>query len=198
MLIHDLDVSSFRSRNVTFNFTSGISPEVFSIKRMLSNMRGIFYDEDSFNKALTSGNLVVYEFYLLEITSLSSELAFGTTIVYGGQIGNEYFMTIGHFNQTLDTAEIHIGLRGTGVILLEDRVGHVEFQEINPGTVIYVPPNFAHRTINISKTEPLVSFYACRADAGRNYERIKMQGFRKLLVCENGKPTLIDNPKFLA
>ena len=42
----------------------------------------------------------------------------------------------------------------------------------------------------------LIFFDVYRADAGHNYGAIEGSGFAKALVQRNGKPTLIDNPRY--
>ena len=77
----------------------------------------------------------------------------------------------------------------------ENPEGDIEIREMNPGVSVYVPPRYAHRSINTSDIEPLISFYTFRADAGHDYKTIETKGFRKLVVEKDGKPELIDNPK---
>jgi glucose-6-phosphate isomerase, archaeal len=45
-----------------------------------------------------------------------------------------------------------------------------------PGRMVYVPPFWAHRTVNTGE-EPLVSFCAYPGDAGHNYGDIEKEGF---------------------
>ena len=59
-----------------------------------------------------------------------------------------------------------------------------------------MPERYAHRSINVSDTEPLRTFFVFRADAGHDYGTIETKGYRKLLVEKNGEPTIIDNPKW--
>jgi glucose-6-phosphate isomerase len=39
-------------------------------------------------------------------------------------------------------------------------------------------------------------FFVFRADAGHNYKTIETKGFRKLIIEKDGKPIIIDNPKW--
>jgi glucose-6-phosphate isomerase len=79
---------------------------------------------------------------------------------------------------------------------MEDPKGEIEIEQFKPGIAVYVPPNFAHRSVNTHPTEPLISFFVFRADAGHNYKTIETKGFRKLIVERDGKPEVIDNPKW--
>jgi glucose-6-phosphate isomerase len=105
-------------------------------------------------------------------------------------------MTKGHFHERLDTAEIYYCTKGHGYLLMENPEGDVELQEMTAGICVYVPPKFAHRSINISDKEPFIMFFVFRADAGHDYKTIETKGFRKLIVEKAGKPEIINNPKW--
>lgn len=80
-------------------------------------------------------------------------------------------------------------------MLMETPEGDVDIQWLKPGVAVYVPPRWAHRSINTG-SETLVTFFVFRSDAGHDYGTIEQKGYRKLVVERNGKPTLIDNPKW--
>ncbi len=181
---------------IKFSLDNGLSPDRNSIKRILSDMEGMYLDNSKLKEMLNSGDIVVYEFYDLGMPENPGELAYGTTILYPGKVGNEYFMTKGHFHAKIDTAEIYYCIKGHGYLLMENPEGEVEFQEMKPGLSVYVPPRFAHRSINIDNNEPLIMFFAFRADAGHDYKTIETKGFRKLIIERDGKPEIIDNPKW--
>jgi glucose-6-phosphate isomerase len=184
------------SRALLFNLDDGLSPSVNSIRRMLSQMRGMYHDEKAYTDQLREEDLLIYEFYDLGIPSNSNELAYGTTILYPGKIGDEYFMTKGHFHSKIETAEVYYCIKGHGFLMMENPEGTVEIKEMTPGISVYVPPRFAHRSINISPHEALVSFFAFRADAGHDYKTIETKGFRKLIIEKNGKPIILESPKW--
>ncbi|MDE8722618.1 glucose-6-phosphate isomerase family protein, partial [Alistipes putredinis] len=85
---------------------TGLSKTAETTKRYLSQMKDMYYDADAVNEVLKSGDPLVYEFHELGCPERAGDLAFGTTILYPGIIGNEYFMTKGHFHTILDTAEV--------------------------------------------------------------------------------------------
>ena len=76
------------------------------------------------------------------------------------------------------------------------RAGDGEAQELVPGKAVYVPGRYAHRSVNVSPDEPLVTFFAFPGHAGHDYGTIETQGFRKLIVERDGKPAFVDNPKW--
>ena len=104
-------------------------------------------------------------------------------------------MPKGHFHTILDTSEIYYGLSGRGMMLMETPEGQVDWKEIGPGEALYVPGRWAHRSINTG-TEPLVMFFVYRGDAGHDYGTIEEKGYRKLVVERDGRPAVIDNPKW--
>jgi glucose-6-phosphate isomerase len=105
-------------------------------------------------------------------------------------------MTKGHFHTILETAEAYYALAGEGGMLLENPEGDTAFHPLSPGKAVYVPPRYAHRSINTGKV-PLVTFFAFRGDAGHNYGAIETKGYRKLVVeGTNGMYDIIGNPRW--
>ncbi len=179
-----------------FDLASGLSTKRPALRRQLSQMRGMFYDAPAYAQALASDDALVYEFYDLGIPADPNEVAFGTSITYPGKVGDEYFMTKGHFHTALETAEAYFCLRGHGFVLMENPEGDWEAQELTPGVVVNIPGRYAHRSINVSASEPFVFYFAVPGHAGHDYGTIETQGFRKLLVDRGGVPTFIDNPRW--
>ena len=179
-----------------FDLRTGLSAGAVSTKRKLSQMRGMFADNAAFDRALAAGDPVVYEFYELGAPEHPGDLAFGTSICYPGKIGDEYFMTKGHFHTVLETAEFYYTLSGEGCMLTENPEGDVLLHELEPGKVVYIGKRYAHRSINTGTT-PLITFFGFRGDAGHDYGTIETKGYRKLVVeGPGGKPAMIDNPRW--
>ena len=107
-----------------------------------------------------------------------------------GKVGNEYFMTKGHFHANIDRAEFYWGLEGEGMLILMDQLRRVWAERIFPGSLHYIPGGVAHRMANTGNT--LFSFAACwPSDAGHNYREIADHGFAARLLEVDGKPQLI-------
>lgn len=106
--------------------------------------------------------------------------------MYAGKVGDEYFMTKGHFHTILDTSEVYYCLSGRGAMLMETPEGDVRLVEMKPGEAVYVPPRWAHRSINTG-SETLVTFFVFRSDAGHDYGTIEQKGYRKLVVERDGQ-----------
>lgn len=183
-----------------FNLKTGMcdSGRATPTRRFVSDMVKQFNDTAAAEEIARNGDQPIYDFYELEqIPETPGDFKFGTSIVYPGKVGDEYFMTKGHFHTLLDTGEVYYCLSGQGAMLMETPEGEVSLIEMKPGEAVYVPPRWAHRSINTG-TEKLVTFFVFRADAGHDYGTIEQKGYRKLVVERDGKPTMIDNPRWQA
>ena len=184
-----------KSSVFSFALETGIGEGIESSKRYLSNLRGMVADEAALEGMIKEENTLVYEFYEMGVPEHPGDLAFGTSICYPGKVGDEYFMTKGHFHSILDTAEVYLCIRGRGLILMENPEGDISYEVLTPGKMAYVPKRYAHRSVNIGK-EPFVQFFTFRADAGHDYGTIETRGFRKLVVERGEDFAVIDNPKW--
>ena len=191
-----MSMENLASTLTDFDLTTGLSQSAAPLQRYLSKMAGMFADEAAYAAQLEKEDVLVYEFFDMGVSDSEKEVAYGTSITYPGKIGDEYFMTKGHFHTVLDTAEAYYCLRGHGYMMMENPEGDWEVQELTPGKALYVPGRYAHRSINLSSTEPLITFFAFPGHAGHDYGTIETKGFRKLVVEREGKPTIIDNPKW--
>ena len=178
-----------------FDMKTGLSKGFAATKRLLSQMRGMYADEAAFEKLLQKNDPLVYEFHEMAAPEHAGDMAAGTSILYPGKVGKEYYMTKGHFHMILDTAEVYYCLAGRGYMLTENSSGEWAAHELYPGAMVYVPKGYAHRSINTGDTA-LVTFFAFRADAGHDYGTIEDRGFRKLIIEEGGKALIVDNPKW--
>jgi glucose-6-phosphate isomerase, archaeal len=178
---------------IDFSLVSGLSKTRAPSRRYLADMRGMYIDAVEFNRRVDAENPLVYEFYELGCPKDPGDIAFGTSIVYPGQIGAEYFFTKGHFHTVLDTGEVYYCLSGQGFMLIENPEGDWHALRLTSGQAAYVPKRYAHRSINTGSV-PLVTFFAFRGDAGHNYGTIESRGFRKIIVEQGGLPVILDNP----
>lgn len=185
-----------RGFTLDFSALDGLSKGAESTKRRLSQMQDMYADGEAARALVEDGDPVVYEFYELGAPEHPGDLAFGTSICYPGKVGKEYFMTKGHFHTILDTSEVYYTLSGQGYMLTESPEGDVAAHQLEPGKAVYVPKRYAHRSVNTGDT-PLITFFAFRGDAGHDYGTIETKGYRKLIVeGEDGRPKIIDNPKW--
>lgn len=180
---------------VDFDIKTGFSKTAETTKRYLSQMKDMFCDTQAAAEMLKTEDTLVYEFHELGCPERAGDLAFGTTILYPGKVGNEYFMTKGHFHTILETAEVYWTMSGEGYMVMENPEGDTLEERLTPGQAVYVPRSYAHRTVNTG-TEPLVLFYVFQADAGHDYGTIETKGYHKLIVEKDGAPAVVDNPKW--
>ena len=168
------------------------------VRRQLSAMRGQFHDAAAYGRLLEQADPVLYEVYELKRPARAGELLHGVSVVHAGRVGDEFFMTKGHFHSVLETAEIYYCLRGHGWMVMETPEGEWAVEELKPGRVLYVPPRWAHRSVNGGADEDLVTFFVYPGNAGHDYGAIERQGFRKLVVARPDGPAIVDNPRWLA
>jgi len=164
------------------------------IQRRLSDLAGQFHDGTALRSLIEAGNPVAYEVLEVRRPEREGELLCGLSILYPGLVGGEYFMTKGHYHAVRATAEIYYCLSGAGLLLMENHQGEWTAEELRPGRVVYVAPGWAHRSINTSPDQQLVTFFVYPAHAGHDYGTIETCGFRKLVLCRNGAPDIVDNP----
>jgi glucose-6-phosphate isomerase len=166
------------------------------IQRKLSNMKGQYLNQEIYRNMLSRGDVLLYQVYELKRPEIEGELLHGISIIHPGKVGDEYFMTKGHYHSVLETAEIYYTLKGRGYMVMETPEGDSVVNELTTGKVLYVPPRWAHRSVNVSSEEDLVMFFVYPGNAGHDYGTIEIQGFKKLVVEKNGKPDIVDNPRW--
>lgn len=166
------------------------------IERRLSAMKGQYLDQEAYSSLLAAGDPLLYEVYELQRPTIAGELLHGISIVHPGKVGEEYNMTKGHFHQVLETGEIYYCLKGKGFMVMETPEGEWAIEALYPGRVLYVLPRWAHRSVNASLEEDLITFFVYPGDAGHDYGTIEQQGFRKLVVERDGAAAIVDNPRW--
>jgi len=171
-----------------------VSPETGRYQKRLSELRGIYQDAAAFDREVSArGDPIVYE--VIDYRKKESDLSFGTTIMAPGQIAGEYFMTRGHYHERKECGEAYYTQSGEGLLLLESRTGEIRTVEMKPGVCAFIPPDWAHRSINTG-TEKLVFVWFCATDAGHDYGEILTRGMRKIVVERDGSRVIADNPSY--
>ena len=163
-------------------------------QRCLSSLRGLFSDEAAYEAELAKADPVVYEVYEIRRPEIAGELPHGLSVVHPGQVGTEFYMTKGHYHAVRDTAEVYYCLKGRGLMLMENEAGVWAAEEFRPGRLVYVPPGWAHRSVNLSLDEDLVTLFVYPGHAGHDYGAIEERGFRKLVMDDTGAHAIVDNP----
>jgi glucose-6-phosphate isomerase, archaeal len=160
-------------------------------RRFLSDLKGIFADSSAYDATLAAANPLVYEVSGIEPAVGPGDLHFGIGVLHPGKVGEEYYMTKGHYHTRREAAELYVGFRGKGCMLLEDEsTGESRIVKLGEGKIVYVPGYTAHRTINTG-TEPLVYIGIYPADAGHDYASIAINNFRQMVCCRNGQAVMV-------
>ncbi|HEX4008025.1 MAG TPA: glucose-6-phosphate isomerase family protein [Acidobacteriaceae bacterium] len=158
--------------------------------KTLGALAKIFHDRDAF-AAMDPGG-VVYRVRWWAPVNPGSEggLFWGVTVLEPGKVGDEYFMTHGHFHANPTRAEYYATVSGRGMLIRMDAERRTWGEAMAPGSVHYIRGAHAHRVANTG-TEPLI-FWACwGSDAGYNYATIAERGFGARLVERDGQPVLV-------
>jgi glucose-6-phosphate isomerase, archaeal len=177
-------------------YLAGFDPETFEVadavaqKRYLSDLRGCFEDIAAYESALAKHDALLYQVTSIEPADGEGDLHYGIGVLMPGRIGNEYFMTRGHLHTWREAAEIYIGLRGEGVMLLEDESGgNGRLMPLRANQIVYVPGHTAHRTINTGDV-PLSYIGVYPARAGHDYSAIAARNFNHVVIEQNGRPIM--------
>ncbi len=166
-----------RPFGMDFDLLHGImkNPAVHSV-RLASAMRGYYRDERALEELISRGDPVQYETFETSMPQEKGQLLFCISKTYPGTVGGECFMTKGHYHEVEGTSEIYLCLRGEGYMVMKLRSGESAVEPFAPGRLVYVPPFWAHRTVNAGD-EPLVSLCIYPGEAGHNYGDIEQTGF---------------------
>src|SRR5213078_469297 len=126
----------------------------------------------------------------------AGDLGYAVGVLMPGRIGSEYYMTKGHLHAWREAAEIYIGFKGEGVMLLEAEAnGASQMLPLRPYEPVYVPGHTAHRTINTS-TVPLIYIGIYPIRAGHDYAAIAAKNFRQVVIERDGKPIVMERAEF--
>jgi glucose-6-phosphate isomerase len=184
-------------KHISLDDEEGVLSPSRLTKRSLRDLDGFFADTQATESILKSGqDPIIYEVYECLQPSEGGHLSYGTTVLYPGRIGKEFYMTKGHFHLKKESSEVYLGLEGHGLILLQTRAGNSKHLRISKGDLIYVPPGWGHRTVNVGK-QKLVFFFVYQSDAGHDYESIQKLGFPTLVVQAHDTFEVVDNPRFV-
>ena len=161
------------------------------IDRRIKNLKDIFFDKAALEKLNPETIVYEVESYLPVALNTEGGLFYGITYIHPGVVGNEYFMTKGHFHKIRNRGEFYCTLQGEGMLILMDEDRNTWAEKMYPGSIHYIKGNTAHRTANTGNS--ILSFSAFwPSDAGHDYAIISEQGFSKILISKDGKPALVD------
>jgi glucose-6-phosphate isomerase len=173
--------------------SGSLDPERKVVERRHSDMADMYLEEYADGTADT----VIYSVHEIPVPTTNSNLMSSTTVIQPGMVGQEYYMTKGHFHKIRDRAEIYIGISGEGRLVMAKEDGLYTVEAMRRGTINYVPGGWAHRSVNVGD-EPLVFFAVYPGDAGYDYDTIEEEGFPVLVVAGEDGPEVVPNPRYKA
>lgn len=178
---------------IKVNLSSGeiSGPLIQETFRTVGDMEGYYGDERA--RQGLDPKKVVYrvQAFLPHKEGEEGGLFFGNTFIEPGLVGDEYFMTKGHFHRNRNRSEYYVTVAGSGALILMDESRKTVFEPMQPGSVHYIPFNRAHRVANTG--DSVLSFLACwPSDAGHDYGTIASKGFGARLRKINGVATLVE------
>lgn len=175
----------------TINLSSGeLAGDVTVGVKRLGDLAGVFADEAA--RASLPQDAVVYTVHshVAERDGTPGGLFFGTSFLNPGRVGDEYYMTRGHFHGRRETAEYYWCLRGEGILLLMDENRRCTPERMTPGSLHYIPGHVAHRLVNTG--DQALTVGACwPSDAGHDYHAIEEQGFSARVVLRGCRAVVV-------
>ena len=163
------------------------------VTRRLSQVRDSFADQKACDAILLHDDPVIYTVSTFDLASGPGELHYGLGALYPGRVGDEFFLTRGHFHARREASEIYLGLRGSGVMILQGEDGRATTAHLVPNGFVYVPPRTAHRTVNTG-SEKLVYLGVYPADAGHEYGSVD---FQLVVIARDGAPLILPRGDFV-
>jgi len=155
--------------------------------RRASDLRGYYADAAALERLIAERqDPLHYEVFEVPVPEERGHLMYCLSALQPGRVGDEFFMTKGHYHSVPNTAEVYLCLRGEGYMMMKTSAGESRAEFMSRGRMVYVPPYWAHRSINTG-SDPLVSFCVYPAEAGHNYGDIAKQGFPKRVLWRQGR-----------
>ena len=109
---------------------------------------------------------IVYTVVSSPVPEIERELPQSITTIMPGDTGGELWMTKGHQHPD-HQGEIYLALHGRGGLLMFDGE-RTEWLDMLPGTIGYIPPGWAHRSVNTGD-EPYSFLAVYPGGAGHDY-----------------------------
>jgi glucose-6-phosphate isomerase, archaeal len=180
-----------------FDPLTGNVPGATVYERRLSDLRGLFADQTAYTAALAQDNALLYKVFSVIPDERADALFYAAGVIYPGRVGDEYYMTKGHYHAQRDEPEFYLGLRGAGMMVMENEQGESWTVPLVANSMVYVPGHTAHRTLNVGNA-PMTYVAICPMAAGHDYESIVRQNFRLVVVAQAGQPVVVERAEFLA
>jgi glucose-6-phosphate isomerase len=162
--------------------TGSLLGEAVRSVRTVSDLAGYWHDPAAAD-LIGLQPLYKTETYFSKPDGTEGAILWGSTRLYPGDVGGEYFMTRGHWHLKPSHGELIVVVSGTGLVVLMDQDRVTTTVELSPGTTYHIDGTLAHRTVNTGNT-PLIFWCAWAADCGHEYESILREGFSRRFFVE--------------
>ncbi len=158
--------------------------------RKVKDLVGVFRNETA--RATLDQEQVLYRVEAFEPVreGIPGGVGLATTYLMPGQVGDEYFLTRGHYHINEDRPELEVTISGEGYLVLMDRDRNTHMEAMKPGSVHPVGPGVAHRVANTG-SEPLVFVSYWASETGHDYATIREHGFSARVRNIDGFSTLV-------
>lgn len=161
-----------------------LSPEGPTLTRHMSDLEGLFRDRAAWQEAVTDGDPVVYSVVSSPVPEIDRELPQSITTIQPGTTAGELWMTKGHQHPN-HQGEIYLGIAGNGGLLMFNGTESA-WLDIVPGTIGYIPPGWAHRSVNVGD-KPYSFLAVYPGGAGHDYDWVLANGMgRRALAGAHG------------
>jgi glucose-6-phosphate isomerase len=151
--------------------------DVVEVRKTVGDLIG-YWGDDEAAKARADELLYVTQTWFPHPDGTEGAVLWGNTVLYPGRVGEERFMTRGHWHKKQTHGELVVTVSGQGLLLLMDADRNQIEVEMTPGSTHHIDGIYAHRTVNTGD-EPLVFLCAWPADCGHEYDAILKDGFAR-------------------
>lgn len=175
---------------IDFNSTTlTLEPQGPTLVRRMSDLEGLFADHQAWATAAAGEDPIVYSVQSSPVPELPRELPQSITTINPGVVSGEFFMTKGHQHPDAQ-GEIYLALAGVGGVLMFDGQ-ETRFLDMKPGTISYIPPGWAHRSINTGD-EPYAFLAVYPGVAGHDYGWVLEHGMgNRVYKNDDGAVSLV-------
>lgn len=159
----------------------------------LSDMPGRFADTDAEASLVAMEDPLIYRADEIIAPEQHGELHTSVTVLFPGKVGDEYFMSKGHYHVQPNCVKVYLAVTGHGYLLMQNAAGETMEAEMTPGSIVYCAPGWAQRTVNVGNS-PFAYFKYWPTESGHDYQRVlDSDGFYKRIVERDGKPVIVDS-----
>jgi len=170
-----------------------LEPQGPTLTRRMSDLEGLFADHKAWAEAAAGDDPVVYTVTSSPVPEVPRELPQSITTINPGVVAGEFWMTKGHQHPD-PQGEIYLALKGVGGLLMFDG-RETRFLDMKTGTMGYIPPGWAHRSINTGD-QPYSFLAVYPGGAGHDYGWVLEHGMgNRVYRTDEGAVSLVNYEK---